>query len=490
MEAALEPSAQMKSFVDIAWRRKGWFLGPVLLAMVVGAAIVAMTPKRYLATTTILVTRQSVPEDIVRSTVTLRIEERMRSLQVQILSRSYLEKIAREFDMILPDAGDAEVEKACFELGAAIRTELDRPNFSWFRISVADVDPRRAAGIANRLAELFIEQHARMRASQSTGTLAATENWEAKYRLELAQRDAAIAEFSRDHLYELPDQQQANLQLLNSAQSRVTQLTSDIQSRNDRLVTLRAQRRAQRAFDAVTGVPETGNPETARIATLRRELAELLVDYTEENPLVKRKRGQIAEFLRRQPAVASAEAEPSPSDPASVEIVAAEDEIRALERDRAHEAVNVDLYRRRIADAPQQQQRFLELTRDYATVKLQFDAAVAQNEQARRAQELEVSKLGEQFQIQDRAYPPAVPFAPDPVRYLVGALVLGLVLGAGAVAAREALDQSVWNEEEFAARCPDLPVYGVIPNLDAVPRGNARAPVEARADGARLGELA
>jgi polysaccharide chain length determinant protein (PEP-CTERM system associated) len=486
----LEPTAQLKTIVDVAWRRRGWFLVPVLLAMAAGAATVVLTPKLYQATTTILVTRQSVPEDIVRSTVTLRIEERMRSLQVQILSRTYLERIAREFDLILPDAGDAEVEKACFELGAAIRTELDRPNFSWFRISVADVDPRRAAGIANRLAELFIEQHARMRSSQSTGTLAATENWEAKYRLELAQRDAAIAEFSRDHLYELPDQQPANLQLLNSAQSRVTQLTSDIQSRNDRLVTLRAQRSAQRAFDAVSGVPDAGNSDAAQIATLRRELAALLVDYTEENPLVKRKRGQIAEFLRTPRAVASGEVEPSPSDPASVEILATENEIRALERDRAHEAVNVDLYRRRIADAPQQQQRFLELTRDYASVKLQFDAAVAQNEQARRAQELEVSKLGEQFQIQDRAYPPTTPFAPDVLRYLLIALVAGLTLGTAAVAAREALDPSVWNEEEFAARCPDLPVYGVIPNLDAARVRGVRPPATSRADGSRVGELA
>lgn len=479
----MDSSMQIKWLIDIAWRRKWWIVAPTVVAAIVSLVAVAMVPRVYRATTTILVSRQSVPEDMVRSTVTLRIEEQMRRLQVQLFSRSYLEQIAREFEMIPADAQEFEIERACVALREQIVPEVDKAALSWFRISVENVDPKRAAGIANRLAVLFIEQNSRMRASQAAGTLATTEGWEERYRLELQKRDKDVAEFKQQHIYEMPDQQPANLHLLNIAQSRVMQLTGDIQSRNDRLVALRSQQQAQRALYAATGVPDPAAGEGDDLAALHRELLALLSSYTEEHPAVKRKRTQIAELAQTLQGDRSGGSGASVAtvrlDPASMQIVAIENEIRALERERARENANIEAFRGRIASAPQRQQRLLELTRDYESVKQQFDTAVAQKEQAQRSQDLEESKKGEQFQIQDRAYPPALPFKPNFIAFVLAGIGLGLALGIGATAAREFVDQTVGNEEEFSAVFPDLPVYAVIPSLDVdlEPRSRPRPSV-------------
>jgi polysaccharide chain length determinant protein (PEP-CTERM system associated) len=473
----MDPSAQLKLYLDIAWRRKWWIVVPACMALVVSIALALAMPKVFRATTSILVIRQSIPEGIVRSTVTQHIEERVRSLELQILSRSYLEPIAREFNMLPVNASEAEIENTCRRLRANIISEFDRQEYSWFRISVEDVDAKRAAGIANRLADLFIEQNNRIRASQAAGAVAATENWEGKYSLELAKRDQAILEFRQQYTYELPDQQPANFQLLNSAQGRVAQLTSDIQSHNDRLIALRTQQQTQRSIDASLGLPDaTGVSDDARLVLLEHELSDLLVNYTEANPLVKRKRERIAELVqsRTLPVTPGGPATlpvPTRVDPIAAQIVTIGSELAALEGALTRENTNIETYRARIGNAPQRQQRLLELTRDYDQVKHQLDTAVTQTTQAQHSQDLEATKNGEQFEIQDRAYPPAVPFKPDVLQLIAMGVAVGLAIGGGLVAGREFIDQTVRGEEEFVLDFPNLPVYGVIPSLEGH-RGN------------------
>ena len=469
----MDSSSHFKHLVDIALRRKWWVVVPAVLAIATSLVIVSVTPNVYQATTTILVTRQGVPEDMARGSVTLHIEERMRSLELQILSRSYLEQVARKLEMVPANASEAEIEESCGKLRAQVVPELDGQNFSWFRISVEDDDPERAAGIANQLAGLFIEQNSKIRASQATETLGTTENWEQKYRLELVERDKKIEEFTKQNLHQLPEQQTANVQFLYDAKNRFAQLTSDIRSANDRLVALRAQADAQRTIDILPGRTDVAvGAETGRLATLKRELAELRVNYTEENPLVKRRRTQIAELVRSLPIAAATGAPASPRiatafDPISVQITAIENEIEQRESERTRENAKILAYGARIGNSPQIQPKLLELTRDSDQAKRQLDLAVVQNEQARHAQDLEGSKTGEQFQIQDRAYPPTVPIKPNVYEYVIAGIAFGLLLGVGAAAGREFVDQTLRSEDEFAAVFPDLSVYGVIPSLDA-----------------------
>jgi uncharacterized protein involved in exopolysaccharide biosynthesis len=477
----LDSSTQLKHVVDIAWRRKWWVIVPFVLATAASLVLVGVIPKVYRATTTILVTSQSVAHEVVRSSVTLRVEERLRSLKLQIFSRPYLEPIVREFKMVHADAGEAEIEAACLKLRGQITPELDTQNFSWFRISVDDVDPNRAAGIANQLAGVFIEKNSRIRTSQATGTLEATENWEQRYRLELETHDEEISKFKKQNLYELPDQQPANEQLLFHAKENVAKLTAAIQSSNDLLSRLQSQRDGERARPLAGRSPDSPVGGTERLTTLQGELEGLLSVYTEANPLVKRKRAQIAELVHATPpaaVVATAPKNPSvaaPPDASSLQIAAVENEIASLERDRARETAQVYAYTARIGNAPRLQPKFLELTRDADQAKLQLDLAAVQNDRAQHLHDLEESNTGDQFQIQDPASPPTAPFKPNVFTWVIAGIGLGIALGVGAAAAREFVDQSVRSEDGFAALFPDLAVYGVIPSLDAGPKSRGLA---------------
>jgi uncharacterized protein involved in exopolysaccharide biosynthesis len=82
-----------EDIVLIAWRRKWWGILPAIAITVGVYAWVRTLPNLYRSDTLILVVPQRVPENYVKSTVTTRIEDRLQSIQQQILSRTRLERI-------------------------------------------------------------------------------------------------------------------------------------------------------------------------------------------------------------------------------------------------------------------------------------------------------------------------------------------------------------------------------------------------------------
>jgi polysaccharide chain length determinant protein (PEP-CTERM system associated) len=461
---------QVKLVIDVAWRRRWWIILPAAAGLVASIFLARSLPKIYRASTTILVMRQSIPEDIVHTTVTTRVEERIRSLKIQVKSRRYLEQVVKELGMIPDKASAGQLEQACAKLSASVDLDWDKQGLSWFNITVDNGDAKRAADIANRLAELFIEQNSALREAQAKGTVETVEGWLEKTENELRKRDAELARFKALNLYELPDQQAATLQLLNASQARIQQLTSDIQMRSERLATARIEENIRRADPGAVGMGAAGeDPNTRVYAQMQRELQDLLSSYTEENPLVKRKRDQIAQFAANHPGVGASKqgGDAAGGRSSSPEVARLEGEIRSLDADRASEQRNVNMLRRRIENMPLRQQQLSSLSRDYETLKRQYDANFAQKEQAKRAQDIEAAKKGEQFQIQDRARPPVKPSQPNVMQIVLLGLLGGLGLGVGLAALLEFIDHTVRNEEEFAHRYPDLPILGSIPNLDA-----------------------
>ncbi len=465
----MDQRIQVKQYVDLAWRRRWWILAPTALGLAGSVFLASWLPKVYRASTTILVMRQSIPEDIVRTTVTTRVEERIRSLKIQVKSRRYLEQVVKELGLAAANASEGDLERSCARLSHNVDLDWDRQGLSWFNIMADDGNSKRAADIANRLAELFIEQNSALREAQAKGTVETVEGWLEKTEGELRTRDEELARYKAKNLYELPDQQAATLQLLNSAQTRIQQLTSDIHMRSERLATARAEDKARRATADALGLPAVNDdPDARTFAQMNRELQDLLTNYTDENPLVKRKREQIAQFAVNHPGVGvSKPADPESAVPGSPEIGRLQGEIRGLEADRDREQRNVDMLRRRIENMPLRQQELAALTRDYETLQKQYDANFVQKEQAKRAQDIEAAKKGEQFQIQDRARPPVKPAKPNVPAIVLLGLLGGMGLGVGVALLLEFLDHTVRNEEEFARRYPDLPILGSIPNLDA-----------------------
>jgi polysaccharide chain length determinant protein (PEP-CTERM system associated) len=467
---------QVKIWLDIVWRRKWLIVLPVVIALGAGYWSLKQMPKRYRSSTLILVIGQKVPENFVRPTVTTAMDERMASLSVQILSRSFLESVVKQFGIVEEDAADLQIERACARLARQVQITYDKRKYSWFRIMVTDDVPSRAADVANRLAELFIMQNNEQRQLEATATLKQVEKWLSEKEAEISTVEKSLSEYRGKYLMELPEQLGTNMGLMNAASQQVDSLTSEIESRQARLDLLRAQAAEEPTapIDALLFPPPTREDPLARqLATLQSELATMLLDLTEAHPDVRRKREQITEFLRAHPELGTVEEkdeeglpiETSPTSPIETEIARLELELRDLEEQRRKERSKIDLYTGRMERAPMREQELADLTRDVGVLRREYESLQAMKTRAEQGRDLEITQRGEGFRVQDRAVKPGRPFSPKPFNILGLFLAGGFGVGIGLMLLLEMLDQSIRTEVEFRRMYPDLPLLETMPHL-------------------------
>jgi len=471
----MDSRAQILYYANVAWRRKWLILVPLVLSVATSAVILHRLPKLYRSSTTILVTPQAVPRDLVRSTVTSTVEDSIGSLKVQVLSQTYLEKVVREFGLVPDNATDAEIERACNRLRRSVYVDYNRQKVTWFRVYVEDRDPKRCAGIANRLAQLFIEQNSLRRSEEASGTLREVERWLAEKQHLLDEKEAAIAEFKRRHPWELPENLQANLSMLEAENQRLAVVNNDIRSQEDHLAVLRVQAESQANAGAGVNPTTVADPALRKLLELQSQLADLLIRYTKDNPEVKRKQAEIDDHLARNPGLTQPVVEGEGEDeelpaPGAIGIQAEIAKVMSsIEREKEKRdgiLQKVSVLQRRIDNIPELEAQLGALTRDLGTIKTDYQELLGKRDNARRAEEMEANRRGEQFRVQDVAQVPGLPYKPQPAMVLLYGALVGLGLGLGVVALLEVLDQTIRSEPQFQSVFPAVRLLVSMPHIE------------------------
>lgn len=100
MEAMLPGKRYTPEVIWAIFRRHKWaFLVPTLLIATTTAIVASLLPNRYRSDTLVLIVPQQIPENYIQPTVSARLEDRIASLNQQILNRTRLEQIIREFNL-------------------------------------------------------------------------------------------------------------------------------------------------------------------------------------------------------------------------------------------------------------------------------------------------------------------------------------------------------------------------------------------------------
>jgi polysaccharide chain length determinant protein (PEP-CTERM system associated) len=207
------------------------------------------------------------------------------------------------------------------------------------------------------------------------------------------------------------------------------------------------------------------------LAKLRRELTELKTRFSDSYPDVIQVKAEIA-ALEGQLAGANHDGSPEMEPAASVdpyvlrlrEILAeAEAEIKALKGEEKGVRQTIATYQRRIENAPQREQEFQELSRDYGATKELYDSLSKRYEEAQLAESMEEHEKGEQFRSLDPAVVPQQPAAPKRMRLLVLGLMLSLGMAVGAVLLAEQLDTTFHSLD-------DLRAFTTVPVLVSIPK--------------------
>lgn len=481
--------------LDILRRSWGKLVIPILVCTFGALVVSALLPNVYESDMLVQIIPQRVPDSYVRSTVTLKTEERLSAVSQQVMSRTQLEQVIKDFNLYPKERERLPMEDVVDKMRAAIaplelvRRAGNTSPADAFHVRFRYPDAELATRVTQRLGTLFIDHNARDRGAlaEATNAFLETQLQEASERLDAQERRLEL--FRQQHAGRLPSNLDFNMQAIQSAQMQVQALVESLARDRDRKLML------ERLYGDAVNEPRPVMPAPVNTATgqaspnatprqqllaARAALAQLLQTKKPDHPDVGRAQRTITELEAR---VAK---EPADNDGAAAvtgdalneqqrrdrlqqwraEIESLDRQIKFKESEEANLRKRVADFQSRIEAVPSTESEWLALTRDYETLQTAYKNLLAKSEESKVAVDLERRQIGEQFRVLDAARVPNHPVSPN--RLLINGIGLGTGVAIGVLlVALTVLRDSTFRSEADIAQTLALPVLALVPYVES-----------------------
>jgi polysaccharide chain length determinant protein (PEP-CTERM system associated) len=487
----------------LALVRRHWVLIAVLtiLGPPVGYLLARVLPARYVSQTLVLVQPSSVPDSMVPELETTTQNQRLASLKEQLLSRSNLEGVIKQFGLYPSDVNRIPMDQLVTRLQEAIDVTSIAPladtgpkDLPGFTVSVTLYDPHKAQDVCSQITSMFIEKSNGDAVSNTDAISEFLTSQLADAKNRLDEQETKLAAFKTEHLESLPDDEQQNLNLLGGLNTQFDDAGQALaRAQQDKSF---SQSMLQQQLAALQATQTGQNPDTLeeQLATLKTQLANLEGTYKEDYPDVVKAKADIAALEKRIAATNAANAAAAPAkgmknavEPPQITQLRAQinnDEQMIAEKTKEQEQLKeqVNLYRGRIQQSPAVEEQYAELSRGHQTALDAYNSLLKQQHEAQMAGDLKRQQQGTFFRVLDPPNLPSKPTFPNHVLFTLGGLVGGLGLGLGITFVMEMKDTSLKSgrDVEFMLR---LPLLAIIPAVEPVTSKKPLPPVALHAAG-------
>ncbi|MGB7516682.1 MAG: Wzz/FepE/Etk N-terminal domain-containing protein [Candidatus Acidiferrum sp.] len=466
--------------------RKYWWLLPLCTVVMgtLGYVATRVLPKKYTSETTVLVQQPVVSADYVKPVESDDLNMRLASMQTQVLSTPRLKPIIEKLNLYPDQRGKTSMDDLIGQLQKTITVKLLEPmqgaggRAPGFHVSVAFGQPQQAQQICQEITSMFMEQNqqSRLEQSQKTTDFMGEELQVAKKSLD--EQDAKLAQFKKEYLGTLPEEEQSNLSLLEGMNTQLAAATQAVnRAQEDKAIneTLLGQQEANWKATLNGGQ----NPETMeqQLAYLQDQLSLMLLRYTPDYPDVVKLKSQIVELKNRMAADTGAKASAVPSTAAKLHEPAQLQELRTrvkqddlniadLTKRQSQIQQQIRVLEARVQTSPMVEQKYKELTRDHDTAQQIYNDLLRKQSDSSIAKDLEHQQESEVFRVLDPPSYPDSPSFPKLILFLPGGLVAGLALALGILYLLAILDKAIYSERDVESVLK-LPVLVSVPNLNA-----------------------
>lgn len=462
------PPTDIADYLDILSRRKWWIVIPAVIISVAVLMVSFKLPKTYRSETLILVDPQKVPSDYVKATVSSEVTDRLQTIGQEILSRTRLQKIIDQFGLYrrerqyMSQEDIIELMRKDIIVDVVTESNSRTKTSAAFKISYTGSDPALVQQVTRQIASLFIEENLKVRQDQAMGTDAFIEAELNKASEKLQQQETIIRAFKARNMGSLPEQQQANLQVLGQLQG-LLQANSDAIGRAQQQKTY-----LESLLDAVSSKappPPKAGFQT-ELDSRRAALVAAEEKYTATHPDVVRLRAEVKALEQKAASLAAEEAklQPKSDQPDQIrgQLLSIEQELKNRTARQSDLEGRIRSLQGRIDLLPSVEQQFSEINRDYLTSKANYESLLEKKNSSAMAAEMERHAKGEQFRILDPASYPEKPFKPNLPQLNLMGIVGGIVVGCGLGILMEFRDPSLHSDKDIAFLVP-VRVLGAMP---------------------------
>jgi len=487
----------VEDWLKILRRRRWEIILPAILGALVGLIASLGLPRQYTSHTTVLVEEPVVPDSYVKPVVSDDLNQRLASMQGQILSRTRLQSLVEQFRLYPSDMGKVPMEVLVGRLRKSIKVTplstmpgtLSR-SLPGFNVDVTLGGAKLAEQVCSQITSMFMQQNIQFREAQSEDTTKFLAQQLAEAKAKLDEQDAKLADFQSHFMGEQPSDEQTNLSLLMGLTPQLEAVTQGLnQAQQEKAFTKSMLSQQLAALRAST---DGRSPQTLRqqLNALQSQLVSLQAQYTDNHPSVQRVKHEIAQLQKQiQEAPTQDEADATfesaagtPADSPQIQQLRAQLHqsdlsIEQKKRDQAQLQHQIKVLQARIQLSPRIQQEFKGLTRDYQTALSFYNDLLKKQKESQMATDLEHRQQGENFRVLDPPSLPERPSFPDPRLFTLGGLGAGLIVGAALVQIGELRDKSLrtGREVELYLRVPAIAVISTMQSDEAGRAGRRAA---------------
>jgi len=314
-------------YVKVLRRRLRVILLPALIGAALGYLITLVLTPEYTSESLILIQQPSVPQNLVPQVTADDLFARLAAMEERIESRSRLQPMIERYDLY-PSERKRSMEEAVDQMRKDIKVNEEsfqgtntksnqKESIPGFSIGFTAENPRLAQQVCTELTSMFMSENLQQheQAAKNTTDFLSAQLAQAKHDLD--DQDAKLAEFKTKNLGALPNDAQANLQVLASLNTQLAAITDQInRAQQNRAYeqTLLADQEAQwKSMGANGEDADSLAIMRAQLAKMKDGLTILEGRYTDDYPDVVKTKKDIAELQKQIDAQANSAAPASPS---------------------------------------------------------------------------------------------------------------------------------------------------------------------------------
>ena len=473
-----KPPSSLGDFIAVIQRRKYWIIIPSGLLIVLGFALIPLVPRTYKSTTTVTVQDQNVPSVYVKSDNS-QVVAHLEKINLQVMSGTGFPEIIEKFNLY----PKLRQKTSMMHVIAAMRKDIfveevpdagdGRGGILAFTISYVGRTPQEARDVTRAITELFLNENMKEGRERNQGTYAFLTSQLNAAGQQLALQQAKIQSFKSSHLEGLPEQAQANLQMISQTQSAVQTNEDAITQANQQRVYLQSVLNVKQSGDQGVSAPPPATPLQLELAQKQQELRADLLKYTPLYPDVIRLKHDITVLqteIKDAPATGSSAivtatpqlTGPTMNDQLRSQLIALNADIKARAARQQQLEQRLAQLQGSVGAVPAVQTEFAAITGDYAEMQKNYNVLLERQQEAAMASALDQRDLSQQFLVAQPANLPSVPFRPNVLLLRMGAVLVGLLVGFLCALVVEISDDTMHDSEEVAAYLK-LPVMVALP---------------------------
>ncbi len=457
--------------VGILKRRKWVFLSFFFSITAASIVIAILLPPTYRSQAKVLVERQQIPSELVTTTVTGYVEERIETLSQRVLTNERLKSIAEKYGLLEPLTEGQDPEDVDYrnKVAKVINTISENTLVEMVDIKVAtgqrqstvtlaftvayeNRDPEVARNITNAITQLYLSENTVLRSEQASRATEFLSDAADKLSNEIAEIEAEINELKEENFAYLPAQ-------LSQARAQLTALEGELRNLNREISYMEAQKQQLISQLATTSrfvitdnssIREYQDP-LVRLEKAKLDLSAALESLTEQHPDVQRLRQLIKDIEKETQSSSGSRKDlnnlTAPNNPEFIRIqtqlnqndtkLLAAIGDRKLLQERINELTN------QLMQNPGIEVKYTALIRDLERAQNEYKDIKERYYQAQLAQTLEKKEQGSRFTLLSKATTPILPVKPNRIGISLLGIFIALLASGSATVYAESRDSRI-----------------------------------------------